>query len=29
LLGEYIYIIDKKIYKEETLITKIKKIIKR
>ena len=29
LLGEYIYIIDKKIYKQETLITKIKKIIKR
>ena len=29
LLGEYIYIIDKKIYKQELLINKIKKIIKR
>lgn len=29
LLGEYIYIIDKKIYKQEKLISKIKKIIKR
>ena len=29
LLGEYIYVIDKKIYKQEALINKIKKIIKR
>ena len=29
LLGEYIYVINKKIYKQETLINKIKKIIKR
>lgn len=29
LLGEYVYVIDKKIYKQETIINKIKKIIKR